>query len=136
MENIKKSYGGQSGFTLIEVLLATFILAFGLLSVATAFGNGMLILANTPFQLAAKELAYEIIDEITLKYDTDVVITTGPYPLENGGKGMMRKDRVFDAVANVTDNGSDLAVTVTITYLIGGKARIYTTPTAIINPII
>ena len=52
----------ESGFTLIEVLIATIVLAIGLLSIAQAFAQGMLILVNTPVQLAAKELAFEIID--------------------------------------------------------------------------
>jgi len=135
MKIIKKTAGNQSGFTLIEVMIAALVLAVGLLSVASAFTQGMLILANTPMQLAAKELAYEIIDEIAIKYDADdTSILEGQY-LMDGSIRQIREGRVFDAEANVIINpGSPgLTVTATVVYTINGHARTYTTPAVIIN---
>lgn len=136
MEKIKKPAGGQSGFSLVEVLIATLVLAVGLLSVASAFTHGMLILANTPIQLAAKELAYEIIDEIVLRYDADSTsIPPGQYLL-NGTIRQVREGRGFDAEANVTiipDPNPGLTVVATVTYTINGNARTYITPAVTIN---
>ena len=134
MENIRKTTGGQSGFTIVEVLIAMLILAIGLLSVATSFAQGMLILANTPMQLAAKELAYEIVDEIAIQYDAgSLVLVAGRYELAGELK---REGRSFDnAWGDVIDTGAGLQVTATVEYKINGKARSYTTPLVTIEPL-
>jgi prepilin-type N-terminal cleavage/methylation domain-containing protein len=91
----EKSMDGQSGFTLVEVLIAVAVLAFGLLSIAASFTQGMLILANTPIQLAAKELAFEIIDDYVMRRDASIPIT-----LNFTGKEITTHDgRVFSVTA-------------------------------------
>jgi len=93
----------QSGFTLIEVLIATLVLAIGLLTIAASFTKGALILVNTPMQLAAKELAYEIIN--------DYVVNKDAYPTldpETIDKSIRTKDeRDFYVITEVAPNISD-----------------------------
>jgi len=114
MENRNKS-DGQSGFTLIEVLIATVVLAAGLLSIAQAFTQGMLILANTPVQLAAKELAFEIIDNYVVLHDAEI-------PCAGINDGVETRDgRSFHVDATIDDftnlSTCDLnQVTITVTY--------------------
>jgi prepilin-type N-terminal cleavage/methylation domain-containing protein len=117
----EKSAGAEDGFTLVEVLIAMIILAIGLLSIATAFAQGMVLLVNTPVQLAAKELAFEIIDDYVVRKDTG--ITAGSGDLD--GEITTRDNRVFyvktdSSVAAASDpdrcNNGDLEVNITVTY--------------------
>jgi len=110
MKNRNKT-NNESGFTLIEVLIATIVLAIGLLSIAQAFAQGMLILINTPVQLAAKELAFEIIDNY-------VVLGEAGEPAAPISQNITTRDgRTFLASANpVIDPSGDLVVDVVVTY--------------------
>jgi len=111
MENKNKSTNGQSGFTLVEVLIATVVLAAGLLSIAQAFTQGMLILANTPVQLAAKELAFEIIDDYVVLNDAGLAINN------IDGRVDTRDGRPFHVSAITSAPGGELEqVRITVTY--------------------
>ena len=111
MKNCNKTHN-ESGFTLIEVLIATIVLAIGLLSIAQAFAQGMLILVNTPVQLAAKELAFEIIDDF-------VVLGEAGKPVEPISQNITTRDgRTFLASASpvIDPSSGDLVVDVVVTY--------------------
>lgn len=139
MINIKKSAGGQSGFTLVEVMIATVILTVGLLGVAFFFSRGMLILAGTPTQLAAKELAEELVDHYTLLRDT------GDTSWRVAGRSseicsanerpddcrLTRHGRNFRAETNIFNDG-DWRVEITVFYMSpNGNERSYTLRTII-----
>jgi len=65
MKNIKKTVSGQSGFTLVEVLIAMLILTVGLLTIAGWLSQMMLVLTDTTVHLAAKEVARGIIADFS-----------------------------------------------------------------------
>ena len=67
MKTNEKAAGNQSGFTLIEVMLAILVLAVGLLIIAAGFAQGMRILADAPVILAAKEAAASVADELAVE---------------------------------------------------------------------
>ena len=136
MKSIKKTAGRQSGFTLVEVLIAMVVLTVGLLVIAAAFSQGMLVLAGTPMQLAAKELADEIIDDYTVRKDAGTLGTMN-YGRQPTVRRITRDGRAFDVDINVTSNFNpatanvDVRVEVTVSYQVGGRPRSYTTTTLI-----
>lgn len=69
-----KSTGGQSGFTLIEVMLATVILGIGLLAVADAFTRGMLIQSRSPLHAIAQEQAEIAFQDVRFRQDSGVAV--------------------------------------------------------------
>jgi prepilin-type N-terminal cleavage/methylation domain-containing protein len=70
----EKSTRGQSGFTLIEVMIATVILGVGLLAVADAFARGMLIMSRSPLHAIAQEQAEITIQNIRFMQDSGVAV--------------------------------------------------------------
>jgi len=125
MKNRNKT-NNESGFTLIEVLIAMIVLAIGLLSIAQAFAQGMLILVNTPVQLAAKELAFEIIDNY-------VVLGEAGEPAAPISQNITTRDgRTFLANASPTINSDtgDLEVVVVVTYCTNCAGETPTDPDA------
>lgn len=142
-----REFRGQSGFTLIEVLIATLILMIGLLSVATAFSQGMLILAGTNAQLTAKEFAYAIVDDIIVKYDAKQFplaqeICAIPMSCVWNGKFFSLDSLVITPNAPLIEAATEVNVTVTIAwvgnaiaapYKGASQTRVYTTPTVTIR---
>lgn len=126
----KQSTGCQSGFTLMEVLVALFVLAVGLLTIAAVLAQSMQILAGTPMQLAAKELAATVIDEITVSKDAGEpwLPVNGPRQICNGQAPNI-KCQSFDVNTNIVDNADDIAgltrVEVTVGYMVSGIRRQY-----------
>ena len=116
-----RASGGQSGFTFVEVLIAVFVLAVGLLTIAAVFAQGVSILVNTPTQLAAKEWANEIIDEIAVSRDAGLPTPTYDFKdIENGSRLL--------ADVRITPSGTDdIRVDVTITYPINRRSHTYST---------
>lgn len=71
---IKKSpRRSQSGFTLIETLIAVVILSGGLLALASAFSQGMVIMLTAHSQQIAKEKAAEAIESVFTSRDTRII---------------------------------------------------------------
>ena len=131
MKNSKKTVGGQSGFTFIEVLIAMVILTLGLLAVASMLTQGMAILAGTPAQLAAKELAGAIIDNIAVQSDAGTLgnLNVGT----TSEKGRQWNGMRFDVTTNYrVDTDGNFVVEVIVEYQVGAAQRRYTT-TSIIN---
>jgi prepilin-type N-terminal cleavage/methylation domain-containing protein len=86
------------GFTLMEVIVATAILAGGLLTLAAFLGNGMRFMAGSSPALIAREKAREAVESVHSARDTGLlswpniqnvasggVFLNGPQPLKNPG---------------------------------------------------
>lgn len=63
----------SGGFTLIEVIMAIAILAFGVLVLASVFAQGMTIMSTSPWEVIAKEKAQEAVESVFTARDTRVL---------------------------------------------------------------
>jgi prepilin-type N-terminal cleavage/methylation domain-containing protein len=110
MRTIKKPCGNQSGFTLVETLMAIVVLSGGLLALATAFAQGMIIMMSSHPHQVAKEKASEAIESVFTSRDTriiswarirnvseDGIFLNGPQPLYGPGP---------DGLANTADDAT------------------------------
>jgi prepilin-type N-terminal cleavage/methylation domain-containing protein len=110
MLTAKESHGKQSGFTLVETLMAVLILSGGLLALATAFAQGMIVMSSAHYHQIAKEKASEAIESVTTSRDTRIitwaqirnaskggVFLDGPRPLRRSGT---------DGLVNTVDDNS------------------------------
>jgi prepilin-type N-terminal cleavage/methylation domain-containing protein len=100
------------GFSLIEVIVATGILATGLLSLAGVFSLGMIHMAGSTPALVAREKAREAVESVHTARDTGIlawdkirntpapgVFLTGAQPLKTPGA---------DGLVNTADDGPAL----------------------------
>ncbi len=111
---------GQSGFTLVEVMISIVILGGGLLSLALAFAQGMILMSTSHSLQIAKEKASEAIESVTSSRDTRViawaqirnvsrggVFLDGPQPLRAQGTDGLVNTADDGAVENETLPGPD-----------------------------
>ena len=123
-----KAAGSQSGFTLIEVMIATFILLVGLLSLAAAFTQGMIIIADLPYTLAAKEAAAAVADTLAVQRDAQSILPV------NGQRNIVINNQNYTVTINVRQGqpGQNwFDVDLTVPYKNG--TRMYSTTTTIRN---
>ena len=110
MRFAEKPLHNQSGFTMVEVMMAIIILGGGLLALATAFAQGMVVMTTSHYHQIAKEKASEAIESVTTSRDTRViawarirnvsqggVFLDGPQPLRSQGP---------DGLVNTADDGA------------------------------
>lgn len=108
MRNI--THQSEQGFSLIEVIVATGILATGLLSMAGVFSLGMLHMAGSTPGIIAREKAREAVESVHTARDTGNIPWTkiknepapgvfliGPQPMYAAGA---------DGLANTTDDAA------------------------------
>lgn len=69
MSTRKDAPAGQSGFTLVETLMALLILTGGLLALAAGFAQGMLLASGTNDHQIAKEKASEAMEAVFTSRD-------------------------------------------------------------------
>ena len=106
----------RSSFTLIEVLLAIFILEIGLLGIAGFYASSFKITKTARNETIASNLASGILDEeLAIAYDnlTPVPLTTFNSPFDNWQK----KVDIAYVDANLTEQATDThmkKITVTI----------------------
>jgi len=99
----------QSGFTLIETMIAIIILSFGLLALASGFTQGMIFMSSSHQHRIAKEKASEAIESVSTARDTRVlswaqirntgnsgIFLDGPQPVKTPGP---------DGLVNTSDDG-------------------------------
>jgi hypothetical protein len=65
--------GSESGFSLVESLIATMIMAFGLLAIAAGFSQGLLLLSGSNLDILAREKAAETIESVFTARDTRLI---------------------------------------------------------------
>jgi type II secretory pathway pseudopilin PulG len=88
----------QSGFTLLEALIAIVILSFGILSLAAVYAQGIQVAAMTQMDYIAEKKAEEAVETIFAARDSKLLVWTsiqnvsnagvfldGPQPLEGAG---------------------------------------------------
>jgi prepilin-type N-terminal cleavage/methylation domain-containing protein len=110
MLTARKSHKDQSGFTLVETLIAIIILTGGLLALASAFAQGMVVMSTSHYHQIAKEKASEAIESVFTSRDTRIitwsqirnvsnggVFRDGPQPLRAPGR---------DGLVNTSDDGA------------------------------
>lgn len=98
MPSNKKIHACPAGFTLVETLIAMLVLSTGLLALATAFAQGMIIMSSSHFHQIAKEKASEAIESVFTSRDTRIIswaqirnqdgggiFLDGPQPLRRPG---------------------------------------------------
>jgi len=68
-----KSANSRDGFSLIEMMLAVLILGGGLLALASAFAEGMILMSTSHYHQIAKEKASEAIESVTAARDTRTI---------------------------------------------------------------
>lgn len=66
----------ESGFSLVESVVATGILAIGLLAVAAGFLQGMTLIKGSSFDILAREKAAETIESVFSARDTRTILWT------------------------------------------------------------
>jgi len=76
----------DTGMTLIEVMIATFIITVGLLAVAAALGNGINAMFIVQEQLIAKQKAREALESVFTARSTQNIEFTDILGVSAGGK--------------------------------------------------
>lgn len=74
----------HSGFTLVETMISMLILSGGLLALASAFAQGMIIMSTSHFHQVAKEKASEAIESVFTARDTRTILWS---QIRNQGHG-------------------------------------------------
>jgi prepilin-type N-terminal cleavage/methylation domain-containing protein len=108
----------QKGFTLIETMIATAVLAFGILSLASIFTQGLKASSQTQIQYIAQQKAQEAMETIFTARDTRLltaaqinnvstggVFLDGPQPLLASGP-----DGLFGTADDDTTNPDSIVV--------------------------
>lgn len=75
----------DAGFTLLETMVATLILVFGLLALAQAFVIGMTHMASSSYDVIAREKAREAVESVHTARDTRTIVWAQIRNVSNGG---------------------------------------------------
>jgi prepilin-type N-terminal cleavage/methylation domain-containing protein len=108
-----KAQSSQSGFTLVETLMALLILAGGLLALAGAFVQGMSLVSTTPSHQLAKEKATEAMESVFTSRDSkkiaswDMIQNQSRSPVgifQDGARSILNPGT--DGLVNTNDDGA------------------------------
>jgi hypothetical protein len=106
----RSATAGVGGFSLVESMIAIVIMGGGLLALASAFSQGMVLMTTSHDHQIAKEKAAEAVESVFTSRDTRVITWTrirnvsnggvflnGPQPLRASGR---------DGLVNTADDGA------------------------------
>jgi len=100
----------QSGFTLLETMIAMIILGAGLLALASAFAQGMVVMSTSHFHSVAKEKASEAIESVFTSRDTRTIAWAQIRNVSNGGVfldgPLPLRTQGPDGLVNTADDGA------------------------------
>ena len=85
MQIAQETHRNQAGFTLVETLFAIIILGGGLLALASAFAQGMVIMGTSHYHQIAKEKASEAIESVFTSRDTRIITWAQIRNVDGGG---------------------------------------------------
>jgi hypothetical protein len=85
MPIVKEPRGNESGFSLVDTMMAVIIMGGGLLALAVAFSQGMILMGTSHYQQIAKEKASEAVESVTSARDTRVIAWAQIRNVSNGG---------------------------------------------------
>jgi prepilin-type N-terminal cleavage/methylation domain-containing protein len=148
---MQKHNHGQSGFSLVEVLIATGVLTVGALGMAAVFAQGLSSTASSPNELLATQKAAEAIESVFSARDARTLTWAQVRNIANGGiflnsatemnlagsdgilntgdsNETLESDNLkrFTRKIRITDLSDDLrSITVTIEYPAGSSFRTY-----------
>jgi type II secretory pathway pseudopilin PulG len=110
MRTTRESCSNQTGFSLVETLIATVILSGALLALASGISQGMLVMSTSHYHQIAKEKASEALESVNTSRDTHIIawaqirnvseggiFLNGPQPLRAHGP---------DGLVNTADDGA------------------------------
>jgi prepilin-type N-terminal cleavage/methylation domain-containing protein len=110
MKHAGESQVGQSGFTLLETMIAIIILGGGLLALASAFAQGMVTMSTSHRHHVAKEKASEAIESVFTSRDTRTITWAQIRNVGGGGVflngAQALRTQGADGLVNTADDGA------------------------------
>jgi prepilin-type N-terminal cleavage/methylation domain-containing protein len=101
----------NAGFTLLEALISMVILSGGLLALASAFSQGLVIVSTSHFHQIAKERASEAVESVFTSRDTRIINWNAVRNVSNGGVFLDSPQPIREAgpdgLANTADDGTE-----------------------------
>jgi hypothetical protein len=101
---------GQSGFTLVETLMAALILTGGLLALAYGMTKGMVVMSSSHYHGIAKQKASEALESVNKSRDTHILTWAQIRNVSRGGiflDGMQPlRTHGLDGLVNTADDGN------------------------------
>jgi prepilin-type N-terminal cleavage/methylation domain-containing protein len=85
MNVAKYGHSSQSGFTLIETIIALAVLSIGILSLAVALGSGLLYMNNSEYSFIAEQKAAEAVESVYTARDIQQASWTNINNTSSGG---------------------------------------------------
>lgn len=109
MFTFKSISKNSAGFTLLEALIALVILTGGLLALATAFSEGMIIVTTAHYHQIAKEKASEAVESVFTSRDTRIIVWNAVRNVSKGGVFLDDPQPIRspgpDGLVNTADDG-------------------------------
>jgi len=101
----------SAGFTLLEALISLLILTGGLLALATAFSQGMIVVSTAHHHQIAKEKASEAIESVFTSRDTRIIVWNAVRNVSKGGVFLDDPQPIRnpgpDGLVNTADDGAE-----------------------------